>query len=62
MDTIIEALRQILGEPDFYVQLSGYNGSYTWDYGAMIEYMVGAMILMIVVSYIFRCIKWIFSR
>ncbi len=62
MDTIIEALRQILGTPDFYKQLSGYNSNYTWDYGAMIEYMVGAMILMIVVSYVFRCIKWIFSR
>lgn len=61
MDTIIEALRQILGEPDFYKRLTD-TSNYTWDYAAMIEYMVGAMILMIVVSYVFRCIKWIFSR
>lgn len=62
MNTIIEALREILGTPDFYKQLSGYNSNYTWDYGAMIEYMVGAMILMIVVSYIFRTLKWLFNR
>lgn len=62
MDTIINTLRDILGTPDFYKQLSGYNSNYTWDYGAMIEYMVGAMLLMIVVSYVFRGIKWIFSR
>lgn len=62
MDTIIEALRQILGTPDFYIESgSSYSSNY-WDYGAMIEYMVGAMILMIVVSYVFRCIKWIFLR
>lgn len=61
MDTIIEALRQILGEPDFYKQLTS-TSNYTWDYGAMIEYMVGAMLLMIVVSYIFRTLKWLFAR
>lgn len=61
MNTIIQALRQILGTPDFYVRLENQQ-NYTWDYGVMIEYMVGAMILMIVVSYVFRCIKWVFSR
>lgn len=61
MQTIIQALRQILGSPDFYTRLEGQQ-NYTWDYGAMIEYMVGAMILMIVVSYVFRFIKWIFAR
>lgn len=61
MQTIIQALRQILGTPDFYVRLENQQ-NYTWDYGAMIEYMVGAMILMIVVSYVFRFIKWIFAR
>lgn len=61
MQTILQALRQILGTPDFYVRLQNQQ-NYTWDYGAMIEYMVGAMILMIVVSYVFRFIKWIFAR
>lgn len=60
MQTMLDALRDILGPADFYDTGSGYNGS--WDYGAMIEYMVAAMILMIVVSYVFRLIKWIFTR
>lgn len=59
MDTIIEALRKVLGEPDFYRQLT-VNGNYTWDYGAMIEYFVGAVILCIVVSSVFRLLgKWV---
>lgn len=56
MQTVIQALRQILGIPDFYKQMSGYN-NYTWDYGAMIEYFVGALILLIVVSSVFRFIN-----
>lgn len=57
MNTIIDALRQILGEVDFYTVLSGNN--YSWDYGAMIEYFVGAVILCIVVSSVFRIIvRW----
>lgn len=59
MNTLIEGLRQIIGSPDFYLEgTSGYNGS--WDYGAMIEYFVCALILMIVVSSIFRfLIAWV---
>lgn len=49
MGTILENLRQILGEPVFYV-------NNTWDYGAMIEYFVGAVILCIVVTSVFRFI------
>ncbi|MBE6767499.1 MAG: hypothetical protein E7549_01135 [Ruminococcaceae bacterium] len=60
MQTVIEALRNILGTPDFYETGSGYSG--TWDYGAMIEYLVGAILVMIVVSYIFRMLKWIFCK
>lgn len=55
MTTVIEALREILGNPDFYINNGNYSG--TWDYGAMIEYMVGAMILCIVVSSVFRLIR-----
>lgn len=61
MQTVIEALRQVIGEPDFYKQLTS-SSNYTWDYGAMIEYMVAAMLVMIVVSYVFKGIKWLFSR
>lgn len=50
--TVIEGLREILGEPDFYKVLSGNN--YTWDYAAMIEYFVGAVIVCIIVASVFR--------
>ena len=56
MQTVIQALRQILGTPDFYKQMSGYN-NYTWDYGAMIEYFVAALVLLIVISSVFRFIN-----
>lgn len=52
MKTIISALREILGSPNFYKVMSGNN--YSWDYGAMIEYFVGAIILCIVIASIFR--------
>lgn len=60
MTTVIDALRQILGTPDFYETGSGYSGS--WDYGEMIEYFVGALILCIVVSSVFRLIGKLVSR
>lgn len=52
MQTILSALRSILGEADFYITNGSYSNS--WDYGAMIEYLVGALILMIVISSVFR--------
>lgn len=61
MQTLIEALRQVIGEPDFYKQMMS-SSNYTWDYGAMIEYLVAAMVLCICVSYVFRFVKWIFTQ
>lgn len=52
MQTILNALREILGTPDFYIENGNYSGS--WDYGAMIEYFVGALVLLIVVSSVFK--------
>ena len=52
MQTVLEALRTVLGEADFYKVLYGNNP--TWDYGAMIEYFVGALILLITVSSVFK--------
>lgn len=60
METIINALRQVLGVPDFYVRLG--SSDYRWDYGAMIEYFVGALLLCIVVSSIFRIVAGFFKR
>lgn len=59
MQTIIDALREVLGEPDFYKVLYGNNP--TWDYGAMIEYIGGLLILCIVVSSVFRIIALLFK-
>lgn len=58
MDTIISALRQILGNPDFY-RILGTSDRYNWDYGAMLEYFFAGVIVCIVVGSIFRLIvKW----
>lgn len=55
MQTIISYLREFLGSPDFYRVLSGSNP--TWDYGLMIEYVVGALLILVVISNIFRFLR-----
>ena len=65
LQTVLEALRQILGVPDFYKILpsssSGYQ-NYSWDYAAMIEYLVGALILLCVVANVFKLLRCLFSK
>lgn len=59
MTTIIEALRNIIGEPDFYRQLAP-NSNYTWDYASMFEYFFACILLCITVTFIFRFItNWV---
>ena len=60
MTTILAALREIIGTPDFYIEGSGYSSS--WDYGAMIEYFVCALILCITISSVFRLLGKMVSR
>ena len=48
MNTVIEGLRQIIGPAQFLLA----DGSY--DYAAMIEYFVAAVIVCVVVSSVFR--------
>ena len=60
MTTILSSLRDILGAADFYDASSGYSGS--WDYGAMIEYFVAALILCIVIASVFRLLGKLVSR
>ena len=55
-DTLINAIRQIIGQPDFYHVISG-SDKLTWDYGAMIEYFVAALVLLICVSSVFRFLR-----
>lgn len=58
MTTLLEALRNILGEADFYKQMSN-TSNYSWDYGAMLEYFIAGMLLLIVVSFVFKMLlKW----
>lgn len=55
MKPVLESLREILGPANFYI-----DGS--WDYSAMIEYFVGAVVLCIVIASIFRFIGKLVSR
>lgn len=56
MDTLIEAIRQVIGEPEFYVKL-GTSTNYSWDYGAMLEYMIAGSLLIVVVGSVFKFIR-----
>lgn len=56
MQTVIQSLRQILGAPDF--QLA--DG--TWNYAAMLEYFVAAVIVCIVIASVFRFLGKLVSR
>lgn len=60
METVLEAIRTVLGSPEFYHNSSsGYN--YTWDYGLMLEYMFAGIILCICVSWVFRIVSKLFG-
>ena len=52
MKTVLDSIREIIGVADFYITNGNYSGS--WDYGAMIEYMVAAMVLIVVIASVFR--------
>ena len=54
MQTLLEALREVIGSADFYIENGNYSG--TWDYGAMIEYVLAGLILLVVVSSVFKFI------
>ena len=56
MNTIIDGLRQILGEPVFLLADGSYN------YAAIIEYFVAAVVLCLVVSSVFRFIGKLVTR
>ena len=54
MQTLLEALREVIGSADFYIVNGNYSG--TWDYGGMIEYLLAGLILLVVVSSVFKFI------
>lgn len=56
METLIEWMRRVIGEPDFYKQM-GSMSNYTWDYGAMFEYVFAGILTCIVVAAIFKFLR-----
>lgn len=60
MQTILESLREFLGIPQFYRVLES-GRSPTWDYGAMLEYAVAGILLIVVVSNVFKLVRGFFS-
>lgn len=60
MKPVLESIREIIGTADFYITNGSYSGS--WDYGAMIEYMVCAMVLIVVIASVFRFLGKLVSR
>jgi hypothetical protein len=56
MKPVLESLREVLGSPELLLP----DG--TWDYAAMIEYFVAAVILCIVITSVFRFIGKLVSR
>lgn len=53
MQTVLEALREIVGQPDFYRVLED-GRSAAWDYGLMLEYLVASIVLLVAVSFVFK--------
>lgn len=60
MNTLLEGLREIIGTADFYIENGSYSG--TWDYGSMIEYMACVLIVLVVVSSVFRLLGKLVTR
>lgn len=60
MTSLLDSVREIIGTADFYIESSGYSG--TWDYGAMTEYLVCAIILVVTIASVFRFLGKLVSR
>lgn len=56
MQTLLQALRSILGEADFFI----FETS-SWDYSLMIEYLIGAVILLCVICNVFALLRILFG-
>ena len=59
METLIETLRDILGEPVFWNQFTTNNSynTWQWDYGAMLEYSIAGILVCVVVSSVFKFLR-----
>lgn len=61
MQSILESIREYLGTPDFYHVLEDGRTA-TWDYGAMLEYSICGILLIVVVSSVFKIVRSMFQR
>ena len=60
MKSILDALQEIVGPAEFYIQNGNYSG--TWDYGLMCEYFAGVVVLVVVIASVFRLLGKMVSR
>lgn len=60
MTTLLQALRDIVGTADFYIENGNYSS--TWDYGAMTEYLCCVLILCVVIASVFRFLGKLVDR
>ena len=56
MQSLIDAVRNILGQADFYIE-----ASQSWDYALMIEYLICAVILLCVICNVFALLRCLFG-
>lgn len=62
MQSILETIREYLGNPDFYhIMPGGYSSNPTWDYGALLEYAICGTLLIVVVSNVFKLVRGFFK-
>lgn len=54
METLIDKLRDVIGVPDFYIENGNYSS--TWDYGAMLEYVIAGLLLIVVITFSFKAL------
>ena len=59
MNTVVNALREVVGQFDFYINNGNYSG--TWDYGAMLEYACGVILVCVCVSAVFKFLTKLFN-
>lgn len=60
MQSILDTIREYLGNPTFYKVLES-GRSATWDYGAMLEYAICGTLLIVVVSNVFKLVRGFFK-
>lgn len=55
---ILEFVRSVIGEPDFYHSMTGTSNP-TWDYGAILEYSFSFVLLLFSLFWVYRLMLYI---